>query len=303
MMKTKQRNRPTLVLVACFFTVALLTGLLAGCGSGSADSSDDGVITAMSFNIRYANPNDGVHVWENRKDWVVEIIDQSDAQVVGLQEALKHQVDVLDAELTNYAWVGVGRSDGKNEGEFSPIFFDTTRVNLVSSSTFWLSSDPDSVGSEGWDAALPRIVTWASFRSKNGDAPFYHFNTHFDHRGEIARAESASLIRTQIGKLAEGKPVILTGDFNSLDSEDPYLILTEPIPADAMLLDSRFVAQQEDVTTFRGFEIGSTETRRIDYIFHSSLVTALDHYVYEKSRDGRYPSDHLPVVATFKLEP
>ncbi|MCZ6756737.1 MAG: endonuclease/exonuclease/phosphatase family protein [Bacteroidetes bacterium] len=260
------------------------------------ESRNQQSVSAMTFNIRYANPSDEIHVWENRKDWVAEIIRESEADVVGLQEALRHQIDTLSTRLPEYEWVGQGRSDGQNRGEFSPIFFRTDRLQLLETETFWLSPWPDSVGSVGWDAALPRIVTWASFELKATGGTFLFFNTHFDHRGEGAREESARLLRRKIMEIAGSRPFIVTGDFNTLDSQPPYSALTSKTPFAPILLDTRSAAVQSDMTTFRGFEVGLTESRTIDYIFHSEYFLATSHEVLDESREGSYPSDHLPVL-------
>ncbi|GMQ81202.1 MAG: endonuclease/exonuclease/phosphatase family protein [Rhodothermia bacterium] len=288
--------------------VPLIVSVIIGaCGQSPERPS----VTAMTFNIRYANPDDGDHVWENRKDWVAEIIRDSEADVVGLQEALRHQIDTLSVRLTDYEWVGRGRSDELDGGEFSPIFFKTDRLRLVETSTFWLSSWPDSVGSVGWDAALPRVVTWASFEWKDTGSSFFQFNTHFDHRGERAREESARLIRKKIMEIAGGSPFIVTGDFNTSDSQSPYSILVANTPFAPILIDSRSAGVQSDLTTYRGFEVGAIKSgaiesgaiesrtivsRTIDYIFHSESFRATMHKVLDESRDGAYPSDHLPVL-------
>ena len=161
--------------------------ILAGC----SPDAEPVVVTAMTFNIRYDNPNDGVDAWENRKDWVSEVIAESGAEFVGLQEAMLHQVSHLDSAGSTYDWIGVGRDDGENKGEFSPILFDTSKWKVLEWSTRWLSPTPDSIGVAGWDAALPRIATVANFKHLRTGFELRVINTHFDHRGQKARLESA----------------------------------------------------------------------------------------------------------------
>ncbi len=283
--------------VVALFAFLMLSSTMVAC----KNAPEPPTLTAMTFNIRYANPGDGDHVWENRKEWVAEIIRDSEAEVVGLQESLRHQIDALSNRLTEYAWVGQGRSGGPDVGEFSPIFYKTDRLRLLETSTFWLSPKPDSIGSVGWDAALPRIVTWASFAWKDTGRVFFHFNTHFDHRGERAREESARLIRRKVTEIAGEKPFIVTGDFNTLDSQVPYSVLVSNIPFAPILHDTRSAAEQSDLTTFRGFEVEAVESeaiepRTIDFIFHSESFRAKKHTVLNESRDGSYPSDHLPIL-------
>lgn len=258
-------------------------------------------IGVMTFNIRYDNPSDGVHRWDLRKDWVGEIINTTFPDIVGIQEALRHQLDSLAVRLPEYQWTGVGRSDGLNSGEFSPIFYRADRLVLQDGGTFWLSDTPDSTGSVGWDAALPRIVTWGRFLNLRSGDSFYAFNTHFDHRGVVARLESAKLIVDRVLQIAGSSPYILTGDFNFQDSSPAYTALLDDGVNGTGLTDSRSVAEMADIGTFRGFETGSTEPRTIDYIFVSPDVIPTGHRVLDESRDGRYPSDHLPVYATVEL--
>ncbi len=285
------RSKPILVPL-----VLLIAGI-----SCTKSEVPDVTLTAMSFNIRYANPSDGIHQWDNRKDWVAEITRNSNADVVGLQEALRHQIDTLLIRLPGYNWVGVGRDDGRDSGEFSPILFRPEVLTLLSTGTYWLSPSPGTIGSVGWDAALPRIVTWASFTVTDTGHLFFYFNTHFDHQGETARLESAQLIRRQIASIAGTSPYILSGDFNAIDTSPPYLALIREEANSPQLVDSRQAAIDSNLTTFRGFEVESTTPRTIDYVFFSPQFDILEHAVIDESRDNSYPSDHLPVLTTASL--
>src|SRR5688572_29417739 len=146
-------------------------------------------LNVMTFNIRYNNPGDSANAWPFRKDKVASQILFHQAHIVGMQKALHGQISDLQERLSQYKFVGVGR-DGGEKGEYSAIFYDTIRLQLLSSQTFWLSQQPNVVASVGWDAALTRVVTWAKFKDRKTKKIFYHFNTHFDHRGKNARRES-----------------------------------------------------------------------------------------------------------------
>ncbi len=272
--------------------------LISSLSSGCTEKTPEPELSAMTFNIRYANPSDGLHVWENRKDWVAEIMNEAAAHTLGLQEALRHQIDSLSVRLPKFGWIGQGRSDGKDGGEFSPIFFRQDLLDVDTTGTFWLSPWPDSVGSVGWDAALPRIVTWGLFRMKQTGETFYHFNTHFDHRGIDARLKSARLIKRKIQDIAGERPFLLTGDFNTTQDDAPYREIVASDERSIEFFDTYSAGVQEDLSTFRGFEVGSAEKRRIDYIFLSSHFLLVRHTVVDHARNGVYPSDHLPVVVT-----
>lgn len=154
-------------------------------------------ISVMSYNIRYNNPADGINNWDNRRSLVVSTIRFHEADIIGLQEAMRNQLDNLSDDMPEYAWFGVCRNDGtmdpKPDGEFSAILYRKDRFELLEGNTFWLSEHPDVVGVKGWDAALPRIVTWVKLKDKQSKTGYF-FNTHFDHMGESARVESAKLL-------------------------------------------------------------------------------------------------------------
>ncbi|MDE2996553.1 MAG: endonuclease/exonuclease/phosphatase family protein [Bacteroidota bacterium] len=268
----------------------LCTIVLGGCTTQDSPSSLE--LKAMSFNIRYANPGDGVDVWENRRDWVSALIDSSDADVVGLQEVLHQQLEDIMARTERFSWVGAGRDDGLQAGEYSPILYDMSRFELVSTTTRWLSSTPDSVGSRGWDAALPRVATQAVLKERSSGRTVSMWNTHFDHRGVEARVQSALLIREWM----QGHD-LATGDFN-VEPESPAW--TELV-SDG-LIDAGRAAGMDTVGTFRTFDASSDVSVRIDYVFLPPGHTMTGYQVMAPVRDGRYPSDHLPVVVTLKMD-
>jgi endonuclease/exonuclease/phosphatase family metal-dependent hydrolase len=205
-----------------------LSLLFIGLGIFSAASQDKitrKTINAMSFNIRYDNPKDNENAWPNRKEMVAATIRFHQTDIAGLQEALDHQVKDLEALLPEYGWFGVGRDDGRNKGEYAPVFFRKGRFTVVHWDTFWLSDTPDKPA-KAWDAALPRIVTWGKIQDIWTGKIFFFFNTHFDHVGETAREKSAKLLQKKIAEISEDFPVILTGDFNCTEKENPYKTLT-----------------------------------------------------------------------------
>lgn len=251
----------------------------------------------MSFNIRYDEPRDGVNAWSNRKALVASMIRFHHADLVGVQEALKSQMDELGALLPEYLWVGVGRADGKTGGEYSAIFYRKSRFKSLESATFWLSETPN-VPSKGWDAALPRIVTWIKLRDLTTRKTFFHFNTHFDHRGEKARTESARLLLNKISQTAQALPVVVTGDFNFTEDADGYQLLK------SALLDGRYVSQQGHygpTSSFNEFKALVPE-KKIDYVFVKGNIRVLQHGVLSETWYGRFPSDHCPVLAEIVIE-
>jgi len=270
----------------------------------SLPASAQDYLNIITFNIRYDNPRDSLNAWQYRKDHAASQILFHEAHIVGVQEALYSQVIELGKRLPRYEYVGVGRTDGKQEGEFSAIFFDTRRLVSLQSATFWLSEHPDSTGSRGWDANLPRIVTWAKFRDKKTGLKFFAFNTHFDHIGEIARRESALLLLKKIKAIAGSDPVIVTGDFNSLPTDEPIVKITaadDPL----RLTDSKKVSAAPHYGpngTFTGFEQKEVRNQPIDYIFTKNRVKVLQHATLSQSWEGRFSSDHFPVFARVAIK-
>lgn len=254
-------------------------------------------LSVMSFNIRYANEHDGKHAWKYRKERVANLIKFYEVDLLGMQEALYGQIQYLDEQLEEFDWYGVGRDDGELSGELSPIFYRRSAFELLDKGTFWLSETPEKP-SKGWDAAIVRIVSWVKLKNKQNNREFYYFNTHFDHKGEKAREESARLILKKINQIAEGYPVILTGDFNAGPESQPYEVLTS---SQGGLQDAMEISQLPHygpLQSFSGFEVTpELPGDRIDYVFVSEEVKVLKHGILTEAREGAYPSDHLPVLA------
>ncbi len=254
----------------------------------------------MTFNVRYDNPDDGIHSWVHRKARVAAIVERAD--VIGVQEALAHQVSDLAQMLPAFDWVGVGRDDGAEAGEFAPVFFRRDAFEPVTSGTFWLSEEPEIPGSIGWDAALARIATWVQLRHRASGASLWVFNAHFDHRGREARRQSAALLTERVEQMRGGDPVVVTGDFNAGDTTAVYRRLTAGHLADAMGLAG--TTTQASLGTFSGFEAGARRSQvRIDHIFVERGIPVHSFAIIEDLSDGRYPSDHRPVAATVSLHP
>jgi endonuclease/exonuclease/phosphatase family metal-dependent hydrolase len=254
----------------------------------------DSVISILSFNIRYDNPGDSLNSWQFRKERVAQFIRFHDVDIFGLQEALRNQIADLDSLLTNYDWIGVGRDDGKEEGEFCPVFFNKNRFTLEEQETFWLSESPSLAGSKGWDAALPRIVTRCYFKDRRTGHVFGIFNTHLDHMGEITRRKSAELLVEKIEKSKNMGPLLVTGDFNCTDTSVVHTIMKKGGFRDAFT-----VSQQPNYgpnSSWNGFK-EIENGNRIDFIYVYGKMRVLKHAILTDRWDGRFLSDHLPVIA------
>lgn len=265
-------------------------------------------LRVMAFNIRFDNPADGANAWANRKERVASTVRFHGADIVGMQEALKSQIDYLAEALPEYGWFGVGRDDGKEAGEFSPVFYRLERVEVLAQSTFWLSETPMVAGKLGWDAACNRVVTWGKFREKVSGAVFYLFNTHFDHAGDTARVESAKLLLAKIAEIAGDFPAVICGDFNAREDSEVYRILSgRSATADPQkrIFDCRYLSQTAHhgpLATFNGFNPTPTPGR-IDYIFVKPQLRVLRHGILAERWEEGWASDHFPVLAEVVIAP
>jgi endonuclease/exonuclease/phosphatase family metal-dependent hydrolase len=258
-------------------------------------------LRVMSFNIRYGTANDGENHWDKRKEFVVETVRTFHPDLLGTQETLGFQRDYLAEHLSGYEAVGVGRDHGDERGEMTAVLFRKERFEKLAVGHFWLSETPDVPGSKSWDTSLTRMVTWLKLKDLKSTPPseIYFFNTHFDHRGQLARQESARLIRKKIAELAGATPTIVTGDFNAGEGSPPYQALfTEDGPVN--LLDTfRITHQQRSNSegTFSAFKSTETHGDRIDWIACTNHWTVKSAEIDRTERDGRTPSDHFPVTA------
>lgn len=269
----------------------------------AAVSADD--LRVMSFNIRYGTANDGENHWDKRKEFLVETIQKFNPDLLGTQETLGAQRDYLAEQLTGYEAVGVGRDHGDERGEMTAVLFRRERFEKLAVGHFWLSETPEVPGSKSWDTSLTRMVTWIKLKDRKANplTELYFFNTHFDHQGEVARLESARLIRRQIAALAGTTPTILTGDFNTEEASPPYRALfveegTVPL-RDTFRI--HFPQKQSEEGTFSEFQATETRGARIDWIactHHWKIASAA---IDRTSRNGVTPSDHFPVTALLSL--
>lgn len=256
----------------------------------------------MSYNLRLDTPDDGVNQWPKRKEKVVALITKYNPDIIGVQEALHHQLQDLIKMLPDYSYCGVGRDDGKEKGEYSAILFRNSRFGLLDTHTTWLSLTPEIPGSKSWDAAITRIYTIARFFDRYTKKELVMANTHFDHVGKVARAASAELIKAYLAGMKAGgstAPVIVSGDFNSEPIEEPYLNMLDERHKDLILFDSRPTASTAG--TYCGFKVGGMPCKTIDFIFHTQEWVARNYQVITDNDGTYYPSDHLPVVVDFDL--
>jgi endonuclease/exonuclease/phosphatase family metal-dependent hydrolase len=148
-------------------------------------------LKVATYNIRYKNNGDkrDGNGWDLRGPVIADMIKFHDFDIFGAQEVLNEQLNDLSKSLPDYEHIGVGRDNGKEAGEYAPIFFKKGKFKLLKDGHFWLSEKTETPN-RGWDAALPRICTWGQFQEISSGIKFFFFNTHFDHVGVTARRET-----------------------------------------------------------------------------------------------------------------
>lgn len=266
-------------------------------------------VKTMSFNIRYDNSSDGVNVWNSttrvgRRYLAINAIAEVNPDILGVQEALRNQVNDLTNGLPQYAFYGVGRDNGALSGEHSGIYYRSDRFTRTGEGTFWLTATPDRPSSYP-GACCNRIATWVILKDAlAGGQEYFVLNTHWDHQIQAANDHSATLIRQRIDTLSAGRPLIVMGDLNSSEANSAYRRLVgADDPAGLQLTDSYrdlFPARSQQEATFHSFG-GNARGSRIDFVFHDEWFKTLEASIVRTSYDGRYPSDHFPVTATLQL--
>ena len=292
------------------FVLATLVILIAGCGSGQAVSTSVAFspakadqVKVMTFNIRTRTILDGLNHWNHRKGFVTDTIAGNGADIVGLQEARNSQLEYIESALPQYTAYAVGRSNGKQGGESCPVLYRKDRFSLIDSGTFWFSDTPSVAGSKGWGNMPPRICSWVHLAETNTGNGLYVYNVHLDHLSQNSRAKSVELLTEKIAARRTCDPFIVMGDFN-MERQNPAMRWLNRIGIGKPRLAStdvwQSIHQNRTIGTRHGFN-GHTSGPQIDHIRLSSNLLALDARIDTHSRNGRYPSDHFPVVANIRL--
>lgn len=273
------------IILTSFFSLLFLYGI-------SADP-----FTVMTYNIRYDNPNDAPNHWAARKSIVNKMLTMQKPSIMGVQEALHKQLLFLDTIMKDYHRIGVARDDGKTAGEYSALFVDKKRFEIIDSGTLWLSETP-SIPSLGWDAACKRVMTWAKLKDIKSGTLISVFNTHFDHVGVKARANSAALVVEKIKQIGEGSHKIFMGDLNAIITDSPIQYIIK----EGAMYNSRDCAKNVLGDNLTYHDYGRTNGGIIDYIMVSDGIDVLENRIITDKIEGLFLSDHNPVIVKLKYK-
>ncbi len=254
----------------------------------------------LTYNIRYDDQKNTETSWSQRKEMLTGQLRFYNPDIFGTQEGLLNQLQYIDSVLVDHQYVGHGRDDGKEKGEFCAIFYNEKKIRPVKQSTFWLSPTPELV-SMGWGSKFNRICTYALFEIIATNKYIWVFNAHFDHIAELAQEESAKLVIEKIKELnTENYPVVFMGDLNSIPESSQIQYIS------GIVNDSKSISIEPpfgNEGTFNGFEFNKPLKSRIDYIFTSKNNLKVRKYaVLSDSKNCLYPSDHLPVYVEMIFE-
>lgn len=275
--------------------------LLASCAQQNTAGNTD-AHRMMTFNLRYGSADDGADSWQFRKDLLMQVIRDFNPHILGVQEALDFQIEAVKSNFPHYLAVGVGRDDGKNAGEFSAIFIDSTKYTVLENETFWFSEAPAVPGSMSWGANYPRICSWVKLKSSLNDNTFFVYNNHWDHQSQLSRENSARMLIQKIKSHTKpNNPVVVMGDFNAAKDNEAILILTQDPALNLKDSYSEVVTDSADSGTFNFFK-GTISGPKIDNIFVSQDCITHTAQILRTQKNGHYPSDHYPVTAVISFK-
>lgn len=279
-----------------FCLLVVVASLLPGQEPTVSDATASFEMDVLCFNVRYGTAKDGENAWPRRQHVVMQVLTEKPWAIIGVQEALAFQVDAMAKALPHHRVIGQGRLGGR-ENEFAALYVDRRIFDVLESGDFWLSEKPSAVGSKGWDAALPRICTWARLAHRASGRHIAVFNAHFDHRGRRARLESARLVARRSKELAKGAPRIVMGDFNAGEASEPLKALRGAGLRDSFRDRN---PRAEKVGTFGAWR-GKTDGQKIDHLLIEKPWETVAAGIDSRAREGRWPSDHHPVHARLRL--
>ncbi len=258
-------------------------------------------LNVMSFNIRYGTANDGENSWPKRKHLVMDVVRETRPEILGLQEALRFQLDEIKTQFPNLQEVGVGRSDGKTKGEYAAILYDRQRFRLILQDTFWFSETPHKVASTSWGNSIPRICTTVELLDRHTQRSIVVYNVHWDHESQPSRESSAKLLVDRIRtSKADSISTLVFGDFNAGEQNPAFTTL---LGDKSLGLRDSFRArhpEETEVGTFNGFK-GQTAGQKIDAVLVDGTWEVLDSGIFRSPKGKPSPSDHFPVWAQLRL--
>ncbi len=255
-------------------------------------------LKVMTLNLRTDVSSDGINCFAGRRERILECIRNEQPDLIGFQEARTAMREWLADAMApmGYTITGCGR-DANYRGEGTPIAYKRDRLNIMASTTIWLSATPLVPGSrfKGDQSNCPRVFTAVTFKPSEG-RPFIFLNTHLDHQGSTAKLLGAIQIDQYLSR--RGMPFVVSGDMNAGPESPAIKAFT-----DYELCGRPVIEATAGVGgTFHGYGRHNPPAK-IDYIFTDMPCDSSKSYViHDEPVDGVYISDHMPVCAFVNTE-
>lgn len=253
-------------------------------------------IQVATYNVRTDTDFDQDWSWDYRKEQVIELINYHNWDILGVQELRPNQVADF-CRLVDYSSFTRER-EGDNSDEGLGIYYKKESFDCLDEGFFWLSDTPfeSSIHPE---AGCKRIALWIVLQDKKSQQEFLVINTHLDHISEQARQMGMKVLLEVLDEKIKVYPTILLGDFNAERSEPLHTELKQIFDYPE---DDKNIFRYGPKGTFQDFnyEIAWKDLQKIDYILYKEM-NCIKQGVLTDSCDRRFPSDHFPVVTTFKI--
>lgn len=255
------------------------------------------MIRVMSFNIRFENPTDGADAWFYRRDLIALVVTRYKPAILGTQEGRWNQLLDLKERLPSYCLHAPGRTIDET-CQYPTLFVLGDTFNILEGDEFWLSETPRIHRSKSWDSGFPRMMSFAKLRHASSGRAIWACVTHLDHLGAEARLRQAAMIADWAAAIEA--PLIVMGDFNDGPFSETHAILTQE---KTRLRDTWTAIGMEDglqSATSHGFT-GIPKKQRIDWVLASPEFSVKAVSIIRDDFEGRYPSDHFPILADLEL--
>ncbi len=292
-----ERSKIDFSLVLAFLLVIVLSITASFTSVDNIKLLQPKAVKAMTYNIKFDNPDDKSFNWETRKNHISQTISSNLPDVLGLQGCYYNQIKWLEEELEYYDWYAVGSEDGEFRGEFCPILYNKTKFDKLDSGTIWLSKQESIPGSKSWDAKMPVVLTWVKIKNIVTQENLFVFNTRLSNNKK-AKMESSKMLIAKIKEISNGEIFILTGDFNSQPEEENIQLISKFCKEAS---SSSFLKTSTINYTFIEQIQGGKILKTQDYVFFSNEIPVNSYDVLDNSYNDRYPSDHLPVLCKLRF--
>lgn len=253
----------------------------------------------VSCNIRFDNPHDGDNAWIFRREFLAKTLLKHSPTIIATQEGRESQLCDFLSLLPHFA-MATNHRPWIQERMYPTIYFDRTKIELLESGDQWLSTTPDIAGSKSFESAFPRLMTWGLFNLKRREKKILVVNTHLDHIKEETRSSQIDVLISCVKKIIRpDHSLVLLGDFNTTPQSDVRRKIIDAFPH---LIDTWRIFNPIEEASFHSFTGNYEHDMRIDWILADKELKVQNSFMDRRMTEGeKFPSDHFPVIAKFKV--